>query len=86
MGQLKRWKQGTTVHPELVVQGVIPRDAAGVAAHTRRSWFAANLPAMKQAFHPAWYDQRGSPRLAATPQPSNRRMRTRTSGGVGGAR
>ena len=86
MAQLKQWKRGTTVFAKLRALGITARDAAGVAAHARRWWFAANLPAMKAAFHPNWYDQRGLLRLGALPQPSNRRMRIRTSGGVRGAR
>jgi hypothetical protein len=37
------------------------------------------------AFPVAYFDGLGLPRLAATSTRSNRRMRTRTSGGVGGS-
>jgi RNA-directed DNA polymerase len=63
MVQLKQWKRGRTVFRELRARGISVRDAAGVAAHTRRWWFAANLPALKAAFHPRYYDRRQLTRL-----------------------
>ena len=57
MAQLKQWKRGTTVFRELRARGVSERDAAGAAAHARRWWFTANLPALKAAFHPRYYDR-----------------------------
>ena len=63
MAQLKQWKRGRTVFRELRARGVSERDAAGVAAHTRRWWFAANIPALKAAFHPRYFDRRKLPRL-----------------------
>ncbi len=64
MAQIKQWKRGTTVFRELRARGISERDAAGVAAHARRWWFAANLPALKAAFHPRYYDRLGLTRLA----------------------
>lgn len=49
-------------------------------------WRLANSPALAMALPNAYFDSFGIPRLTAgqSLNPPNRRMRTRTSGGVGG--
>ncbi len=83
--QLKQWKRGTTVFRELRARGV-SEPAAAMAAHFARNWWrVAGHKALQIALPTSFYDGMGVPRLApANLNRSNRRMRTRTSGGVGG--
>jgi len=80
---LKQWKRGTTIYRELVKRGLSSRGAAKVAANGRRWWKNSGMT-INIAFPIAYFDGLGLPRLAADLNSSNRRMRTRTSGGVGG--
>ena len=82
--QLKQWKRGRTVCRELLARGVPEREARGAAAHARRWWAMAAHSAFQIALPNSYFDALGVPRLAPVADPSNRRMRTRMSGGVGG--
>jgi len=57
--------------------------AAKVAGNCRR-WWKSSGTTINVAFPIAYFDGLGLPRLAADLNSPNRRMRTRTSGGVGG--
>jgi len=81
-----QWKTGPRVFRELCARGVPRNAAASAAAHFQRWWRIARHPALNLALRPrefsiAW-DFHGLPHDLNHP---NRRMRTRTSGGVGGA-
>ena len=81
--QLKQWKRGRTTYRELVARGMSPGRAATVAVNTRRWWRNSGM-AIHIALPASDYDRAGVPKLAGDLNRSNRRMRTRTSGGVGG--
>jgi len=49
-----------------------------------RRWWKNSSMLLNVALPTSYYDRAGVPRLAADLNGSNRRMRTRTSGGVGG--
>ena len=83
--QLKQWKRGTTVFRELRARGISEHGAAMVALFCRSWWRVAAHKALHIALPPSFFDRMGVPRLAADLNLPNRRMRTRTSGGVGGA-
>ena len=82
--QLKQWKRGTTVYRELHARGVPDRTARMAAAYARRWWAVSAHVALQIALPISYLDQLGVPRLAPVADLSNRRMRTRMSGGVGG--
>jgi hypothetical protein len=82
--QLKQWKRGTTTYRELRRLGLDEVLAAKAAAYTHRWWVNSGDMALNIALPGALFERMGVPRLAPLPQPSNRRMRTRMSGGVGG--
>jgi len=81
--QLKQWRHGPTVYRELRARGVPERVTRAAAAHARRWWATAAHGALQTALPTSYFDRLGVPRLAVA-EPSNRRMRTRMSGGVGG--
>jgi group II intron reverse transcriptase/maturase len=81
--QLKQWKRGTTIYRELVKRGLSSLAAAKVAGNGRRWWRNSGM-AIHIALPTTLFDSLGLPRLAADLNSTNRRMRTRTSGGVGG--
>ena len=81
--QLKQWRNGTTVYRELRARNVPDRVTRAAAAHTHRWWATAAHGALQTALPNSYFDRLGVPRLAGL-DPSNRRMRTRMSGGVGG--
>ncbi len=83
--QLKHWKRGRTAFRELRTLGVSFGTAIGIARHVR-SWWHASTHLMHVAFPIDFFDELGIPRLAPDPNSPNRRMRTRTSGGVRGER
>ncbi len=85
MAQLKQWKRGSTAYRKLVARGASVADAQRTAGHLRRWWTVSNWHAINAALSPAKLGRMGLPALADQPQPTNRRIRTRTSGGVGGA-
>ena len=84
----KQWKRGRTRFAELRKRGVGPVLAAKTAGSAHGPWRLANSPALAIALPNAYFDSLGLPRLVAQEQlnPPNRRMRTRMSGGVAGAR
>jgi hypothetical protein len=86
--QWKQWKRGRTRFTELRKRGVGPVLAAKTAGSAHGPWHLANSPALAIALPNAYFDSLGLPRLVAQEQlnPPNRRMRTRMSGGVAGAR
>jgi RNA-directed DNA polymerase len=60
---LKHWKRGRTVFRELRVRGMSQRDAARVAANTRRWWHNSGM-AIHIALPKSYFDSLGVPRLA----------------------
>jgi RNA-directed DNA polymerase len=80
--QLKQWKRGTTIYRELVRRGMRAEGARRVARNGR-SWWRNSGMMIGIALPNSYFDGLGLPRLADL-NSSNRRMRTRTSGGVGG--
>lgn len=83
--QLKQWKNGTTIFSELRARGLNERDAKAMACCTGHWWRYASNPSIGIALPSSYFEQLGLPKLAADLNSPNRRMRTRTSGGVGGA-
>ena len=81
--QLKQWKRGTTIYRELVKRGLSSPAAAKVAGNCGRWWRNSSM-AINIALPAKLFESLGLPRLAADLNSPNRRMRTRTSGGVGG--
>ena len=81
--QLKQWKRGTTVFRKLRELGM-PEDAAAIAARRSRSWWRTSGAMLNGALPVSHFDRLGLPRLAPDLNSSNRRVRTRTPGGVGG--
>lgn len=81
--QLKQWKRGTTVFRKLRELGM-PKDAAAIAASRSRSWWRTSGAMLNGALPVSHFDRLGLPRLASDLNSSNRRVRTRTPGGVGG--
>ncbi len=84
----KQWKRGRTRFAELRKRGVGLQLAAKTAGSAHGPWHLANSQALTIALPNAYFDSLGLPRLVAPEQlnPPNRRMRTRMSGGVAGAR
>jgi RNA-directed DNA polymerase len=87
MLQLKQWKRGRTAYRALLADGTPPALAKHLAMHLRRWWWSSNHPAIKRAISPDRLLALGLPSLGPVAKDlnlSNRRMRTRLSGGVGG--
>jgi RNA-directed DNA polymerase len=87
--QWVHWKRGSRRYAELRKRGVWAEDwAAKAAASSHGPWRMAHAKAVKVALSDAFFDSLGLPRLLVTARlnPPNRRMRTRMSGGVAGAR
>ncbi len=84
----KQWKYGRRRFAELRKRGVTVQLAAQTVGSAHGPWHLANSPALSIALPTAFFDSLGLPRLVAsdTLNPPNRRMRTRMSGGVAGAR
>jgi RNA-directed DNA polymerase len=76
----KQWKRGSVRRGQDL--------AAQTAGSAHGPWRLANSPALSIALPNAYFDSLGIPRLTGgqLPNPPNRRMRTRMSGGVGGAK
>ncbi len=83
--QLKQWKRPRTIFRELTARGAARAVAARVAANAG-SWWVNSGRLINVALPSVTYERMGLPRLVTSPQLSNRRMRTRMSGGVGGER
>jgi RNA-directed DNA polymerase len=86
--QWKQWKQGPTRFAELRKRGIGYELAAQTAASSDGPWHLSNSPALAMALPNDYFDSLGLPRLFEPERlnPPNRRMRTRTSGGVAGER
>lgn len=84
----KQWKRGRTRFAELRKRGVELQLAAKTAGSAHGPWHLANSPALALALPNAYFDSLGLPRLVDRERLNspNRRMRTRMSGGVAGAR
>jgi len=81
-----QWKRGTVRFAELRRRGIRVDLAAMTAGSAHGPWRIANSPALTLALPNAYFDSLGLPRLVVRSpfkQP-NRRVRTRTHGGVGG--
>ena len=86
--QWVHWKRGSRRYAELHKRGVWAEWAAKAASSAHGPWRLSHAKAVKIALPDAFFDSLGLPRLVVTerPNPPNRRMRTRMSGGVAGAR
>jgi RNA-directed DNA polymerase len=84
----KQWRGGRRRFAEMRTRGVGVQLAAKTAGSAHGPWHLANSPALAIALPNAYFDSLGLPRLVAPESlnPPNRRMRTRMSGGVAGAR
>jgi RNA-directed DNA polymerase len=84
----KQWKVGRRRFAELRKRDINVALAAKTAGSAHGPWRLANSPALSYALPNAYFDSLGLPRLLVADQPNspNRRMRTRMSGGVAGAR
>ncbi len=84
----KQWKRGTTRYRELRQRGIAAQDAAKTVGSSDGPWHLANTPAVKIALSNAYFASLGLPELTAHGwfDPPNRRMRTRMSDRVAGAR
>jgi len=84
----KQWKRGRRRFAELRRRGISAELAAKTASSAHGPWHLANSPALAMALPNAYFASLGLPPLVVTEplNPPNRRMRTRMSGGVAGAR
>ncbi|MFZ1100707.1 MAG: group II intron maturase-specific domain-containing protein, partial [Steroidobacteraceae bacterium] len=84
----KQWKRGRTRFAQLRKRDISVALAAKTADSAHGPWRLAASPALSYALPNAYFDSLGLPTLASSDRlnPPNRRMRTRTSGGVAGAR
>ncbi|HKV30378.1 MAG TPA: group II intron reverse transcriptase/maturase [Candidatus Dormibacteraeota bacterium] len=84
----KQWKRGRTRFAELRRRGVGKHLAARTAGSAHGPWRLSNSPALAIAIPNAFLDTLGLATVAgpAYARPSNRRIRTRMYGGVGGAK
>ena len=82
----KQWKRGRTRFAELRRRGVGRDLAAQTAGSPHGPWRLSNSPALTIALPNAFFGALGLPSLAPSQplNPPNRRVRTRTYGGVGG--
>ncbi len=83
----KQWKRGRTRFAELRRRGVGRDLAAKTAGSPHGPWRLANSPALTIALPNGFFGSLGLAPVAPprTPNSPNRRIRTRMSGGVGGA-
>jgi len=84
----KQWRRGRTRFAELRKRDIGRELAAKTAGSAHGPWHLANSPALAYSLPNAYFNSPGLPRLVvpARLNPPNRRMRTRMSGGVAGAR
>ena len=84
----KQWKRGRTRFAELRKRDIRVDLAARAAGSAHGPWRLAASPALSYALPNAYFDSLGLPTLGPSDRlnPPNRRMRTRMSGGVAGAR
>ncbi len=83
--QLNQWRRGATIYRELRALGAKPEVARQVAANGR-SWWRNSGMLLNSVLTIAWFDRLGLPRLSHDLNFSNRPVRTRMPGGVGGVR
>ena len=83
----KQWKRGRTRFAQLIKRGVDVALAAPTAGSPHGPWRISNSPALVIAFPNAFFAALGLPSLVPSKplNSPNRRIRTRTYGGVGGA-
>ncbi len=81
--QLKQWRRGRTIHRELVARGLSAHKAAKVASQGRR-WYRIRAKTFTSRCPSPISMHLAFPIFPHNLNLSNRRMRTRTSGGVGG--
>jgi hypothetical protein len=82
--QLKQWRRGTTAYRELRARGARQDVALMVAGNMRRWWRNSGMP-LNGVLDLSWADNWAYP-VSVDLNFSNRRMRTRLSGGVAGER
>ena len=82
--QLKQWRRGTTMYRELRALGATPEHAARIAGNSRRWW--RNSRYELNRIMPIGYSISLACRASHDLNFSNRPVRTRMPGGVGGAR
>jgi RNA-directed DNA polymerase len=84
----KQWQRGRRRFAELRKRGIGWELAAKTAGSAHGPWRLANSQALAYALPNAYFDSLDLPRLVVADRlhPPNRRMRTRMSGGVAGAR
>jgi RNA-directed DNA polymerase len=84
----KQWTRGPTRFAQLRKRGVSIALAANTAGSALGPWRLAHSRALDVALPNAYFDSLGLPRLVVQERLNspNRRMRTRMSGGVAGAR
>jgi RNA-directed DNA polymerase len=84
----KQWRRGSRRFAELRKRDIGRDLAAKTAGSAHGPWRLANSRALAFALPNAYFDSLGLPRLVVADRlnPPNRRMRTRMSGGVAGAR
>jgi RNA-directed DNA polymerase len=82
----KQWKRGRTRYAELRRRGVGRDLSAKTAGSPHGPWRLSNSPALAIALPLGFFGSLRLASVAASPphKPPNRRIRTRTSGGVGG--
>ena len=84
--RLRQTRRGSTTYDVMRGLGLSGHDAAKVASH-RGSWWGGSFHAINKALPISYFDKLGLPHVSNAParNHSNRRMRTRMSGGVAGA-
>jgi RNA-directed DNA polymerase len=82
--QLKQWKTPQKIEAEMRKHRVVERQARALIAHRLRYWAMSKRAAMHYVLPNTELHRLGLPTLAVDLNPPNRRIRSRTSGGVGG--
>ncbi|MFZ3040766.1 MAG: hypothetical protein WA108_03075, partial [Thiobacillus sp.] len=85
--QLRHWRRGSTIYRELINLGAAGHAAKRVSQNAR-CWWRNSAGELNRVLTIAYFDRLGLPRLSwpqlLEPNFSNRPVRTRTPGGVGG--
>jgi RNA-directed DNA polymerase len=80
-----RWKTGKRRFEELTRRGVAPQLAQTTAGSSKGPWHLSASQALSMALPNKYFEDLGLPRIySGGTQPPNRRVRTRTHGGVAG--
>jgi group II intron reverse transcriptase/maturase len=82
--QLKQWKTPRRIEEQMRRAAIYERAAKAVVTHHRRYWAVATWPGMTLALRNSAFRTLGLYSLNVDINPPNRRIRSRTSGGVGG--